>query len=423
MSSAEWVLLRLVIQYHELHQTVLTPQTFKDAIEEEEGKSYKLLQELHSEYEELYESLSPYSEEDLSPIFRGLIGVSVQEGMEKAWKEAKQILTSDPKITVRGEEGMTKYEKAFSHLRQQLTQVGSKLSHLSDNTSQNLSVTQDANLVRENYALNKHSDDDIDVSMGIPSFDAQFGFRRGHFAGILGFGGHRKSTLLRTWVYNIASRGHKVGYWALEMGPEDEFHMFHLMHCQKKYGACGFNIKDYLNGTLNPKAENLFYKALEEDELKRDLKGEILYRSRGSINWFELSKEIEEMVEEEGIVAAAIDYLTLVECSSKGNEREAMNRQIQSVKPFAKSNNILLISPVQGNREGLERATQADGQWDPSGIDTYSGYFRAMDSIIGVYSPRDIQDRMQLSMVKTRHGVYLDPLTVNVCPDTGMISV
>jgi replicative DNA helicase len=212
-----------------------------------------------------------------------------------------------------------------------------------------------------------------------------------------------------------------VAHFALEMGAKDEVPLYYLMHCRNKYGAKGFNKKAFNKGELSEEAEDMFYRSINSKSLKEDLPGEIFYRQRGSMTWFELARELDDLIEQHGISMAFVDYLTLVEVMAKGNQREAVDRMIQSVKPFCESRNLLLVSPVQGNREGLDRCVDNEGQWDPQGIDTYSGYFRAMDGIIGVYSPKEPSNRMILSAVKNRHDVYPDPYTVNVCEETGFI--
>lgn len=423
LTPAEFMFLRPILQAYEIHSNTLTPETYRDQIEEEAGKAFKVLDEMYQEYEEVRDSLTIYTDEDMPQCLRGIIGMSLQTGMEKAWSDTKKILTSDPKIVVKGEEKMTRYEKAYAHLRNELVTLSNKVSYLDDNTNRDLCVVGDADWVKENYIARKNAEsEDLSMPMGIPAYDEQFDHKRGHLVGILGFAGHRKTTLARTWVYNRAVAGHKIAHFALEMGVDDEFALYHLIHCQKKYGSLGFNKKAFQRGQLNPKAESLLYRSLDSQMLKEDLPGEIFYRQRGSMSWFELAKEIDELIQEHGITMVLIDYLTLLEVLTKGDSKEAVNRMIQGVKPFVESRKILLATPIQGNRDGLQRCIDNEGQWDPSGIDTYSGYFRACDSIVGVYSPQEVTDRMIVSMVKTRHGIYLPPQSVQVCQDTGYIS-
>jgi hypothetical protein len=423
LSQAESLFLRPILQNYEVHSTTLSPTTLKDVIEDEQGKAFKVLDELYHEYLDTFDELNTYSEADMAPLMRQISGISLQEGMESAWSNARKILTSDPDIKVKGEEKMNRYEKAYNYLRGELVTLSGKLAHLEDNSNRNASMVEDADLVREKYIDMKSQDQDsMLMPMGVPIYDDELKTKRGHFFGILGFGGHRKTTLARTWAYNSIVHGHNVGHWALEMGIDDEFHLYSLMHCHKKYGPKGFSRNDYDRGEMNPKAEELFFNSINSNQLSEDLKGDLHYFQRGQMTWFELSKEIDDAIEQWGLTMAVVDYLTLLEVFSRGNEREAVNRMIQSVKPFCESRKILLVSPIQGNRDGLDRAAEHDGQWDPSGIDTYSGYFRAMDGIVGVYSPAELQNQMILSMVKNRHGRLLDPLTVSVCPDTGYIT-
>jgi hypothetical protein len=423
LSQAESLFLRPILQHYEVHSSSLTLDTLRDQIEDEQGKAWKVLDELCNEYSEMLDELKVYTDLDMPQLLRQIIGISLQDGMETAWGNAKKILTSDPDIKVRGEEKMNRYEKAYNYLRGQLVTLSGKLSHLDETSNRNLSMVQDSDLVRENYIEKKSQDrDEMLMPIGIPVYDEEFKTKRGHMFGILGFGGHRKSTLARTWGYNTIARGHNVGHWALEMGADDEFHLYHLMHCHKKFGPKGFSSADYERGELNPKAEELFFHAVNNNQLREDLKGDLHYFQRGQMSWFELSKEIDDAIEQYGITMAIIDYLTLLEVLAKGNEREGVNRMLQSVKPFCESRKLLLVTPIQGNREGLERCEEHDGQWDPSGIDTYSGYFRACDAILGVYSPKEMQEQMILSMVKNRHGKLLDPMTVKVCGDTGYIT-
>jgi hypothetical protein len=423
LSGPEYSFLAPILQAYEVYATCLTPETYKDQIDESGGKSWKILDEMHQEYLDVVPELAVYSEGDLAPCMRGIVGLSLQAGMEESWGNAKKILTSDPKIKVQGDEKMTRPEKAYSYLRTQLVGLSDKLAALDDQSSRDYQVVRDAELIKEKYIMKKSNEaNDMSIPIGIPAYDQFFDPQRGHLFGLLGFAGHRKSTLGRTWVYNACAQGHKIAHYALEMGADDELSLYYLIHCRNKYGIKGFSKKLFNKGELSDQAEDLFYRSIESQVLKEDLPGEIFYRQRGLLNWFELSKDIDDLIETEGITMVFCDYLTLVDVpGGRGGTREAVDRMIQTVKPFCESRKILFVTPIQGNRDGLDRCVDNDGQWDPQGIDTYSGYFRACDGIVGVYSPKETPGQMILSGVKNRHDQYPDPLGVNVCEDTGYI--
>jgi hypothetical protein len=422
LTSPEISFLIPIFQAFEVHSTTLTPETYRDQIDENGGKEWKILDEMYYEYTEMIPSLKVYEESDLALCLRGIVGLSLWDGMEGAWSNAKKIVTSDPKIKVAGEEKMTKPEKAYTYLRSQLASLSAKMVLLDPGANQDLQVVRDEDLIKEKYAIKKSGGALGSIPMGIPEYDRYFDPQPGHFVGILGFAGHRKSTLGRTWVYNAAAAGHRVVHYALEMGVDDEFYLYYLMHCRNRFGTRGFSRKDFKDGNMSEEAEDLFYRSIDSQTLSQDLKGEIFYRQRGQLNWFELARDIDDMIEEHQIDMVFCDYLTLVDVpGTKGDAKEPINRMIQSVKPFCESRKVLFVTPIQANREGLNRCEENEGQWDPQGVDTYSAYFKAVDSLIGVYSPKETPTQMILSGIKSRHGICPDPLAVSVCPDTGYI--
>jgi sugar phosphate isomerase/epimerase len=129
-----------------------------------------------------------------------------------------------------------------------------------------------------------------------------------------------------------------------------------------------------------------------------------------------------------------IDYVTLMS-SGKKDERAGMIDIIQDVKQLAKNLDALVITPIQGNRQGAERAaesgwessgsevTDCKGRWDKEGIDIYSEFSKSCDCILSIYYDSICQEHQEciIGLLLCRRAGNMLPLLANVSDDAGYI--
>ena len=283
----------------------------------------------------------------------------------------------------------------------------------------------------ENYE--KEEFEHFTIPTGIRHLDEAVQMKRGHLVGLLGYNKHRKTTLCRTIAYNAVKNGLNVIWFTLEQTYLEELEAFQIMHCHDTFKNCKISATRLNRHLLTEPEKNQLKKA---GLMLEQLPGNLKIIEPGSRTWENLKNriEMEQLTTKYDIVV--VDYLTLVSNNNK-SKREGMDEIIMDAKQLAKSQEVLLLTPIQGNREGKNRAEtngffnapnptgieSTCGCWDKEGIDTYSEFNKSCDTIFTVWYDSDLKynENIIIGLLFCRRAEDMPPLVAIVNNDAGYI--
>ena len=268
----------------------------------------------------------------------------------------------------------------------------------------------------------------------------EFLLQPGNFMGILGYAGDGKSTLMRYILYKIAESGKNVLEISLENDAAVERNKFILLHAHNPKFGGEFNsltYEKYKRHQLSyPEREML---AEVGKDFKKTIGGIITIQQPQTASWAHCKTIIENQSLDEEVDAVGVDYLQLIDPPSvrnEGDQRARMTAMVKDVRQygltFRGSKKLAIISPVQGNEDGVKKARENEGVWSLSGINNDKEFARSMDFIVGVSSrgktkSSELGDVLEMvfSCVKERDGVGFSPVfgyltgTGYICPQSG----
>jgi KaiC/GvpD/RAD55 family RecA-like ATPase len=270
-----------------------------------------------------------------------------------------------------------------------------------------------------------------ELGTGLPHLDKAFQIRRGQLLGVLGYNKHRKTTLCRSIAYNAIREGRNVLWIALEQTYEEEQQAFQVIHTHHIFLGSKVTSQKIDRHQLDRQdKEQLKNAGLSLEQLPGKLK--IIEPSSRSWNMVRSIIETDATILHYDVIC--IDYVTLMS-SGKKDERAGMIDIIQDVKQLAKNLDALVITPIQGNRQGAERAaetgwenseneiTDSKGRWDKEGIDLYSEFSKSCDCILSIYYDSACQDNQNciIGLLLCRRAGNMVPLLANVSDNAGFI--
>jgi hypothetical protein len=241
----------------------------------------------------------------------------------------------------------------------------------------------------------------------IDKFDSSFGgMRAGQLWGILGFAGNRKSALARTLAYNSVLQGFNTLHIPLEQSYEEERNIYAIIHSHHPKFGEKFKLskKALENGLLTLAEEDFLFSEVMPD--LDTLPGTLIIKQPADSSWETIKAvaEIENQSLDGNLHELVIDYLTYMDTShiKGGDVKTYMNGVIKDSKAFARDFNnkkgLVLISPVQGNRDGYDRAADNEGRWDKSGIAEFNEFERSLDGCLYTFIDENLQSLEQIKM-------------------------
>jgi hypothetical protein len=212
------------------------------------------------------------------------------------------------------------------------------------------------------------------------------------FVGILGYLHDGKSPVARHILYHMAEKGLNVLHVSLENPGIKERNKFILQHAHNpKFGGrydrltyAKFRLK-----LLTPE-ERQWLNEVGED-FEASIGGQITIEQMGISSWEFIKQKIEDHNMDRPLDAVCIDYLQLIDppVDQDSDQRARFTAMIKDVRQFQMTfdggRGLCLISPVQGNETGHDRAGECDGIWDPAGVNNEKELARSMDFIVGVF--------------------------------------
>lgn len=257
------------------------------------------------------------------------------------------------------------------------------------------------------------------IPTGIQQIDNVLQIQRGHLVGILGYNKHRKTTLCRSIAYNAIRNGFNVLHLTWEQTYKEELAAYQLMHTVVGRYSVTASV-DKLNRNTLSKNEVEAIRLAGRD--LAHLSGTLKVIEPASRSWENLKTRIEHEMLDTKYDIVLIDYLALAS-SNSNNRREAMDEIIRDAKQFAKTINACILTPIQGNREGVIRAQENEGRWEKEGVESYSEFNKSCNSILSVFY--DTEDRKNreiiINLLLSRSSGAMDGFKATVNDNAGYI--
>jgi hypothetical protein len=269
-------------------------------------------------------------------------------------------------------------------------------------------------------------------SLSIPQLECGFSdfyLERQDFIGILGYLGSGKSTVSRFMLYNMAAAGRNVLHISVENSQTVERDKFIFLHANNPKFGGKYEALTYAKKRKKQLTTDLLRMWIEvAQDFKETIEGRLTIRKPSVASW----EHIKTLIETEDLVApldaVLLDYIQLLEPPSRNtdDQRSKMSAMIKDIRQFGMvfdgGRGMCIISPVQVNEEGLNRAAkeEQDGVYKPSAINNEKELGRSMTFIVGVFNkgqdPQGCYDVM-FSCPKDRDGVGFDPFLAKMSPN------
>ena len=340
-------------------------------------------EELYGEYLN-YEVDESFSNGPVEESIEYLISVDELYGLKRTIEKAKKVYN---------EHGVgAAYNSLYSDSIKNSTGITEELD-LADSTTMNKAVYELSQRIKDNES------GVLNIKTGMASLDqAKIYLHHGDVTGILGSNGGYKSSMLRTWTYNISSQGFQQLVYPLEMGNPYEHSLFIIQHANRQRPQTTLNRTDSNHGEM--RLDSIAYRDFcwaAQDLSRLSNQGDIClpifidFEERAT--WPNIMRSIyrqADLAEQKGskIDVVSIDYLTLISKDGAKNPREFMEDVIIDLARFARHTGISVITPVQTNRKDVDKKSEIakTSVWSTEDIYNYSEIEKSFSLIISVYA-------------------------------------
>lgn len=420
--ATESELVGYVYNFWSTHKKSPSIEILKDVLERK--ATSPLAAERLAEYEGQEEDLSIHSAEDLDEVLANRVEEYESERLSDVLKVVRQINSGsmdDPKT----KQKLTGPKDAVRYLFQQVEKGTLATTHRNASGSLNDNGAE-LEVIYQKFKTDRLSGR-LRVYTHIDGVDNHIAIKRGDFVGVLGYAGQRKSALCRSMAYNAAMDGFNVLHITLEQTYEEELIIYGIIHSHhEKWGKRHLiDKKKFDDGNLSPEEEDFLFKTVIPD--LQNLPGKLIIRQPIEGTTWDAVKTTAEITNQTNLLdMLIIDYLTLVEIRT--GKKEEMEAVIKDAKQFAlhfdNGRGVVLVTPVQGNRDGYLEAGKNDGRWEMNGVWMYSEFDKSLDTCLTVYLSDDLKKEKQIiiSSAKTRRSEGVPPFFASTNNYAGFIA-
>lgn len=424
-SNAEIDLLALVHDHWAQHHE---PPSYELILHYLQTDDRPTLEEYLEEYNQVRSDLKQYDVPDLGALLSKKVDEFESARLDDLIKVTKAINTTGVELKRHGE--VTRLKGPRDATRYFMERLESTAMFTQGRVSKGV-VQENASDLFDVYQENKNpASKKRKILTGIHEIDEVLGSRKGHFVGILGYAGQRKTSLARTWCYNAALAGNNILHVTLEQTYEEELIMYSLIHSHHPKWGGRFNIsaKQFDDGLLSKEEEDFLFHEVIPD-MQENIPGKIIIRQPTEGTTWDSIKNLLYITDRETPVDVfLIDYLTICSTKSTRDHVAEMELAIKDAKllslTFRGNEGLLIITPVQGNRDGWIDAGKNEGKWETTGIFRYSEFDKSLDALLSVYLDDDLKADGQIiiSSAKTRRAEGVKPFRAAMSAAVGKIS-
>jgi KaiC/GvpD/RAD55 family RecA-like ATPase len=270
------------------------------------------------------------------------------------------------------------------------------------------------------------------LKTGIPIIDESvlIGEKHAKYIGLVAPTGGGKSTLARSMLYQFAAQGANVLYVPLEQGTQETMAQFVWLHADAI--GLGEELPSLFDWHCNPHTVT---------QRQVDIKNEVFadYKQRRSIpgivdvvhksSMSDVLGHYESYKNRMNYNVVCIDYVSKLAVPGKtADDKEEHRRDFDLFHDLCRRDNIVCITPMQCNRNGLVAAETVDeltgfyGTFPSvNSIEQYSNAAQGMDLVLGVFFRGLLKDqnKMRISSLKIRgSGKDIPATDLHVDPST-----
>ncbi len=249
------------------------------------------------------------------------------------------------------------------------------------------------------------------------------------FLAILGMSGDGKTTLTNQIVYNWVTQGAHVLYVSTEHNPLEIWEFMAFLHqSHSDYAAFApSSLSEWENRTVTEEEQAHMYKILCDIQDRRNLPG--LLDCQQFYDWDSIVDYLTVNHHKNRYDILVVDYLGRLDAD--GDPRwhdQAMKALVHKAqkltREFDNNKGIILLSPIQVNREGNKKANKAEegeARYDLNAISQISEYQHDLDLCLSVWSDEDMKtgDQIEIQQLKQRKGKRASVARMNLDPATG----
>lgn len=428
-SPEEADLIGLIYQHWSSHHEAPSYTILRHNLQQ---ASNPVLEEHLKEFEAQRKDLPRLPPEDLPAHLGTKMDEFSRDRLAQVLKAAMMVNSTGVDVKVKGgKPGETRKLKgpkdAMRYVVEQFDKgIGGKPSHQTHGTLQECTHLVES-IYQENADPNRQKGKRI--LTGIQCIDKTVKIRKGHFVGLLGYAGHGKTRLGRTMLYNAALAGNNCLHFSLEQSFEEELVRYAIIHSHHPMWGKGrgINLAAYEDGALSREQHNFLMKEVLVDLADATtLPGRITLRQpTEGASWESVKTQIYTNDRTTPLDVVMIDYLTMCRPTNHRHAREEMEDNIQDAKTeamtFRENEGLLMITPVQSNRDGWIEAGKNGGRYEMDAVWMYSMFDKALDLCLSVYSDDDLdkEAKVIVGSAKHRRGPNIPPTRIGVNHDCG----
>jgi hypothetical protein len=248
------------------------------------------------------------------------------------------------------------------------------------------------------------------------------------YIGIVGMSGDGKTTLTNAIVYNWLKQGAHILYCSTEHTPQEiwEFMCFlHQDHPDYPFTLPG--LTEWEQRNVSPTDRYHMNKILADIMHRKNLPG--LLDCQQFRDWEEIKDYLQTNHKRNKYDILVVDYLGRLDVPGDQKFRDkavgAMIHDGQKLtRTFDENRGIILLSPIQVNREGHKAAMKAEegeARYNLNAISQNSEYQNDLDLCLSVWSDDDMkmENKVEIQVIKRRKGKQpgIERMTLN--PNSG----
>lgn len=299
-----------------------------------------------------------------------------------------------------------------------------------------------AGMLHENIVIVKDNLDSKLVSLetagkfplGFPHIDScvTVGKQNLKFVGVVGMSGDGKTTLTNHIVYNWISIGAHVLYISTEHTPSEIWEFMGFLHqLHPDYDFTLPPMQDWEDGLKTGKVtmqdRKNMHRVLDDIQNRKNIPG--LLDVQTMRDWEAIKDYLTINHKKNKYDILVVDYLGRLDVPGDQKFRDkavaAMVTDAQKLtQEFDNKKGIILLTPIQVNREGNKRAKNAEegeARYDLNAISTISEYQHHLDLCLSVFSSEEMkfENEVEVQVIKKRKGRQPRPETMTINPNSG----
>ena len=382
---------------------------------------------LDTEIDFLKTEYEPNPDWDDAVMFEGLLSKARSNWAQTHFGYAQLVAAGGAKLKEKGMEGESGPTAAIQYIRTALSKdFRSEAPAMAGVLHENI-PTMLTNL----DALGTEQATTGRFKLGLPHIDQNVvvGKQNLKFLGVIGMSGDGKTTLTNFITYNWLLQGAHILYCSTEHTPEQIWNFMAFLH--QSHPDYDFTIpgnSEWAQGKATAEDRHNMNKILVDIQDRKNLPG--LLDCQTFRDWESIKDYLAVNHKKNKYDILVVDYLSRLNVPGDPKFRNqavsAMVHDAQGLsRTFDANRGLVILSPIQVNREGHKAALMADPEkgdkrYNLNAISQVSEYQHDLDLCLSVYSDDDMrmENKVEIQQLKEREGKRSRAEVMNLNPDS-----